>query len=502
MSASSPILPSSVKHRYRQTQLHDSDNFDSKTGGDARLGRGLQISLQRLVQCKGDAVFVACVALLLILSSQFMIGVGLYFFMLQDVSQAIERGNHSVQERLVSVDENVRALDQWLGRLGSTVERVEDRIDKSQAPRTRVALPAPTFQTQTKHEPGALQQRYNSRVEPGYTFQPQVASFTNINTPVLLHQYMQKRVESPYFLVIGIGTVLRNATRNPSSATYLEQTVEKLKTELDRYYRSNPPHVRKQVLIYVQNHGDGNLPFYKVRDKYQNNINFLFHDAVNFRLRDPFRDIPGYNYKHGSNTKPQHQARQQNCDVLSMTEHALQNLKFEYFMYVEDDMLACEDMFSQVLQVLNLAHEQQAPMCSFRVSYGMNGLVLPQRQLQLFNSYLADNIDTLPIDLLVRDYLFDKKSPDGDRYDFCARHNLISFNYKTVLLEHVGTISSFEERNEKSFHRPTFPKCGHSMSTVWNLSNEERFNRRCANSPVPVSPCNVLQATKSQSSNQ
>ena len=67
----------------------------------------------------------------------------------------------------------------------------------------------------------------------------------------------------------------------------------------------------------------------------------------------------------------------------------------------------------------------------------------------------------------------------------CAQEQKVVFTYKTVQLEHIGEISTFEERNKKGF-RPTFPKCNTPMirRRVWNTPSY--FDEKCKN----FSPCN------------
>lgn len=270
-------------------------------------------------------------------------------------------------------------------------------------------------------------------------------------------KFNQQKYKKEYTLLIGISTIPR--IHNPD---YLVKAVKSLIEQYD-----------SRVLIYVQNNSPKGHYWFNILKK-QNFKNVFFYDNGKNRMIDPYDDIPGHDYKHPDNMLPGKLARQQSCDVISTVKHALYNFKFKYFMFMEDDFIACENMISTVLNILD--NKLKDNECGLRISYGMNGVLLNRDDTIAFINYVEKNFQNLPIDLLIREFMFKK---------FCPP-NRVLYVYKQVLLEHIGGISTFPERNNPNF-RFKFPKCKTSMSFVWNLCEEERFSPLCNH--YELSPC-------------
>ncbi|KAL0482695.1 hypothetical protein AKO1_014372 [Acrasis kona] len=323
--------------------------------------------------------------------------------------------------------------------------------------------------------------------------------------PPLSDQITSKHLENKYHLVIGINTVARLDNQN-NFEVYIKTAIKSLLRELQNFYKSNNNIAKKmmkekrRILLFVQdNTNDKNPPFDEmeaIQDKLQGEM----YDVVLFknkqRFLDPFKDIKGHDYKAADNTLPGHRARQQNADVISFIKHAVHFINFDHFLFMEDDFVTCGDMPYEVLRVIDELAKQDENNCGFRVSYGMNGLVFPRRDLVNFIDYVSHHIDMFPIDLMIRRYLYDKDPLIGlnnepiSKYEPCRMAKRFHYTFKHVLQEHIGKTSTFEERNVFNF-RPAFPGCGYPMSAVWNLNEDEIFSLLyCPN--WSVSPCGHL----------
>jgi len=307
--------------------------------------------------------------------------------------------------------------------------------------------------------------------------------------PVLDHQFK---------LVVGINTIVRlKKGSDHQHEDYLLQTLRSLKQQLSNM----PAEQRDCILVFVSNfdnkpHTTFESAKLEFQNLHQDAYHFYFYTAANLRLSDPFADIPGNDYLAPENSLPGHLARQQNADVLTLLSTVFRTIpNFEYFLFMEDDFLACDNSLSTILNDLRKieAHTPaRKALCGLRLSYGMSGLILDRIRAWYFAYYLSNNLDLFPVDLLIRKYMFEHKNNAGrdvpHTFGFCKPRTMSLFVHKHVLLEHIGETSTFLERNEKGF-RPPFPGCGESMARVWNLDGKERFNTLCDKAGFDISPC-------------
>jgi hypothetical protein len=222
------------------------------------------------------------------------------------------------------------------------------------------------------------------------------------------------------------------------------------------------------------------------------------YDVVLFknmkRFIDPFEDVPNHDYKSPDNRSPGRKARQQNADVVSMLRHVLYHFQFEHFMFMEDDFITCDDMVSETLRVMEELIHRDSNYCALRISYGMNGIILPREHIRNFIYYVECNLDAFPIDILIRWYQFHPSSLMGPGnlplpFKTCRQADKTSYIYKNILQEHIGSISTFKERNVPGF-RKEFEKCGAKTAGVWSSNEDEKFDiRRC--NKWSVTPCSL-----------
>lgn len=229
-----------------------------------------------------------------------------------------------------------------------------------------------------------IPQRLDTKKEEPITLKPPIQTFASNH--------------NKYDMIIGITTTPRKKN-DGEHLDYLYRTLQSLQVQLNGTST-------KKVLVYVQNnHGADHKIFVQAKQEMQANPNFFFFDNGK-RFEDPFVDIPGHDYNGFWNMRPAHLARQQNCDVgmviiyscynnkklVSMTEHVMRNFEFDYFMFLEDDFLACDQMMPDIERALQFV-EKRRDMCGLRVSYGMAGVILNRDRLRTFVDMVEDNID-------------------------------------------------------------------------------------------------------------
>jgi hypothetical protein len=301
-------------------------------------------------------------------------------------------------------------------------------------------------------------------------------------------------LEDRYYLVLGIATVARYNAKSETYQKYVVETIESLMKHLDDFFKT-PYHQEvissdQRILVFVQDNTIGpNPPFDELHAR-QRLIVRPRYDVLLYKNEKRFLD-PMYDSPHEFMLEhPDHKIRQQNCDLISLTKHVLKYVDFDYFLFMEDDFITCDNMPFETLRVLKKLNYYDPHHCGLRISYGMNGLILPRHDLMNFIHYFSHQIDLLPIDLIIRWYCFATIEMKGLHnlplpFKTCAVEGRTQYTYKEVLQEHTGAFSTFDDRSG----RPKFPECGHSMSDVWNLDFSERFKPDlCGN--WSITPCN------------
>eukprot|EP01080_Neovahlkampfia_damariscottae_P011945 gene11945-5346_t len=285
-----------------------------------------------------------------------------------------------------------------------------------------------------------------------------------------------------YHTIIALGVVSR--FKDNKQIDYLEKAVESLYNEFNRYKKLNS---KEKFLVYVQNNDKTNRPIGYQKLKYNKKFksNFKFK-TVEKRYEDPFTDIPGHDYKHPNNVLPGHLARQQVCDVISMIDYILKNYSFKYLLFMEDDFIVCRGLLEALLiNSKNLKHKDPK-FCGIRLSYGMSGILLKRKDLMEYRIWAQSIINIMPIDNALQSFWFSMSNKDKNLVS-CKKQNRKVYTYEKVMLEHIGDVSTFTERNKPGFRRP-FPKCYSPINMAWNLNPNELFQNQCATKSL-LSPC-------------
>ncbi|KAL0481608.1 hypothetical protein AKO1_012487 [Acrasis kona] len=269
--------------------------------------------------------------------------------------------------------------------------------------------------------------------------------------------------DNEYHLAIGLNTMYRRKKSSTDMVFYLEDTIKSLVNQIELYYTQNP-HDSRKILLFVQDlSGSLRVPFDNLKVNYSQRVEVILHKSYE-RFIDPFTDNPNVDYKSKNNARPSRRARQQNIDVINLGRTMLSTFNFQHFMFMEDDFEPCNGSFAQIMNMMNTTIEQDPNYCSISTSYGMNGIILPRMDLDRFLTYVSCHIDAYAIDILIRWYFFHDKGLLGANdvplgFKSCLEEERFSYSSIGVLMEHVGSVSTFEERSSSSFERLIL-KCG------------------------------------------
>eukprot|EP00899_Mesostigma_viride_P023179 jgi/Mesvir1/4045/Mv26552-RA.1 len=282
-------------------------------------------------------------------------------------------------------------------------------------------------------------------------------------------------LEGPIWMTIGMPTFPRAG--NPD---YLQRSVLSFLSGLpldttDLFYG-------KIQLVIMNNKPGDHKTFYAVReqmrqlaspDKERAAAHIVFVENPG-TIIDPEPNLEEPNDKNNPEALPGSHVRNQTAQVLELTK--LLKDKSKLFMFVEDDFIFCTNWLEATQMALKKASVLNPAWGALRISFGMSGLILRNGDLPHFMHWAWRNITKLPIDVIWVEYL--------RLYLLPAGRDL--FVYHKVLLEHIGTVSSFAAREKRS----KWPGCFEPMDRVWSLTKWERFDRiSCLGSDV--SPCHA-----------
>ena len=271
-------------------------------------------------------------------------------------------------------------------------------------------------------------------------------------------------------VLLGVPTV-------PRREDYLDRTLSALLRELPAEDSRHP--LRDKVRVLVMNNSPGaHDSFYRLKFRWSTGRDPKARHYVDFvenpgHCKDPTPLAPEPDDLDNPTNRPGRQVRKQNCDLVSLLDHARAD-PFTHFAFLEDDFVACENAASIVAYLVRKVARIDASWLAIRFSFGMNGVLLPREALSDFHAHLRQGISRLPPDLLYQEWL-EREKEEAGRVEYVYEHNL---------LDHVGEVSSFDVRPE----RRGWPKCHQPLADAWSLGGIERFDRRaCGHSDV--SPC-------------
>eukprot|EP00658_Telonema_sp_P-2_P041805 TRINITY_DN29938_c0_g1_i1.p1 TRINITY_DN29938_c0_g1~~TRINITY_DN29938_c0_g1_i1.p1 ORF type:complete len:224 (+),score=43.57 TRINITY_DN29938_c0_g1_i1:362-1033(+) len=186
-------------------------------------------------------------------------------------------------------------------------------------------------------------------------------------------------------------------------------------------------------------------------------------------LKDPTPQLSDPDPNNNPTNRPDRWVRQQTCDLITLMGSITEA---DHIMLMEDDFESCPNFVSSLTEAVTEASKLRPPFLCLRVSYGMNGIVIPKADVPSLIQVLKRGVSRLPPDLLLREWMAAHK----------PRKMAV---YKFNLLAHRGTHSSLPRPE-----RQPFPECQDPMSNVWSLGQDEQFNLACRNRVV--SPLSLI----------
>eukprot|EP01080_Neovahlkampfia_damariscottae_P007389 gene7389-11711_t len=283
-------------------------------------------------------------------------------------------------------------------------------------------------------------------------------------------------INNPYLITIGIPTIPRII--NGKTKKYLKITLESLYESLLEYKLFYPNSVHKiKVIVQLSDPKSNHEVFKKLSIDKRLKDDFYFY-VPQKRDLDPHKDIPGHDYTAPTNYIPGSKARQQTFDVIHLTKTMLKKFPSDYIYYMEDDFFSCAYSIIELVRSISTLEMRRPDACSLSTSHGMNGLLIKRQDAFNFIIYAIKYSKNLAIDNLLQRMLYREPQFPLEKEIFCKPKRR-SYFYRRILLEHIGSISTFKERNKKSF-RKVFPKCG---------DVEGRYAKECWRNPENLTPC-------------
>lgn len=358
-----------------------------------------------------------------------------------------------------------------------------------------------------------------------------------LNAELMLQERELYSGQKELQLVFGMTTISRIDPHTGKPQNYLRVTCESLLKEILKYESrlsvssSLPTFQDRQLLkakIFVVVQDSDPRQGHEVFEELKTDPRFYGHFLFLYlsdRFEDPYKDIPGHDYLNPRNTIPGHKARQQACDVISLQEYVLRYHRFDYFIWIEDDMESCDDSITAMVSSLGVLLRKHHRMtnrsngnkvdvvaagnaaivsddrkpddgfCGLAMSYGMNGILISRRRLQHFTDYAKKNFDRYPIDNLFIHFAVEEPSLADisvrsstttasmnafvNKSTFCLPNGYPMYRYGKVMFQHIGEISTFAERNKPGRVRK-FPPCN-----AYTMD----FDSHCRSNPELLSPC-------------
>ncbi|GMH55712.1 hypothetical protein TL16_g03942 [Triparma laevis f. inornata] len=276
------------------------------------------------------------------------------------------------------------------------------------------------------------------------------------------------------WLTVGMPTV-------PRKENHLGQTI-------DSWLKQLPLHEKDplydDVLLVVMNvHGGGHEWFEKAEEKYgggrHEKSRYIKFIVLEKALEDPTHG----RQDQGDANHPGSRVRKQTRDISSVLSHS--SGLSDFYFFTEDDMLLCPNALQAIQYMMNKAERYKPNFMSIRASYGMNGIVIRDEDVQGFSEYLVQHQERRPPDHLVVEW-FAGETPQSALVKSSRAH----FAFRYNILHHLGIVSTLRNAKSKSF-----PKCFEELGEP-TLFEVEAFDfRRCGNDDIW--PCDVGEEVKS-----
>eukprot|EP00656_Telonema_subtile_P004026 TRINITY_DN11831_c0_g1_i1.p1 TRINITY_DN11831_c0_g1~~TRINITY_DN11831_c0_g1_i1.p1 ORF type:complete len:451 (+),score=65.89 TRINITY_DN11831_c0_g1_i1:252-1604(+) len=274
---------------------------------------------------------------------------------------------------------------------------------------------------------------------------------------------------SAHMLTFAILTVPR-----ASGAKYVEQVAPAIAKQIQA-----ASHIPAELIVMQPRRPDGptgpnSLQITSIRDVIKQ---FPHASVLNFspNLIDPLKPA---NFKHHPELTPGPSARQQTRDVAKLLQE-LSPRCGKAVMLLEDDFEPCTRFVELSSHAIEQASKVDSDWSGIRVSFGMNGILLQCRDLLPLARYLVEEQLNMPVDLLT-----DEWHMKATKKTQLALGKRRCFFYKHNLLFHIGFVSTFKDRKERSGLL-----CGAKLALVNSFVAGTSFQQSVC-PRADISPCN------------
>lgn len=241
------------------------------------------------------------------------------------------------------------------------------------------------------------------------------------------------------WLVIGIPTVQR-----ANNEDYLLKTLRAMSEQLPT---SPSDLLYGKILISIVNVQDNPLThtrYYEAKEEFQQkhdprSIYFEFHDSAG----PDVNPMPGSN-DQGTPNKPGARVRRQTRDIAKVVKLSIN--KAQYYLFSEDDMVLCPSGLTTMQYLLSKATRYHPDWLAIRASYGMNGIIMHNKDLEEFSDYMIQGQKRRPPDHLVVEW-YAGETPRSKAYK--QKRANIGFRYN--IFNHLGTVSTLRSTNSPKY---------------------------------------------------
>jgi hypothetical protein len=199
---------------------------------------------------------------------------------------------------------------------------------------------------------------------------------------------------APPHIVFGMNTIPRR-----SGEEYITRTLGSLKEHIASDVGKIQAAPRSSVLVLDPRGNEGaNRPFASNKATYANDLGFHFVSKMG--TKDPFQ---GHQEPRDPNQSdiPGSVGRQHTCDIVTLLETVLEKFPTcDYFMFMEDDFTMCDSGYEAIWHAIGKSNSYSPDWAGLRVSYGLNGIVVPCKDLPAMKKFMFDKSAWRPADLL------------------------------------------------------------------------------------------------------
>lgn len=127
-------------------------------------------------------------------------------------------------------------------------------------------------------------------------------------------------------------------------------------------------------------------------------------------------------------------AAKQSRDVASALGEAVRRYRFRNVMLLEDDWLPCRGLLSSIVLAFEAASRSFDDVAAVRVSYGLNGVIVPRRGVEDFARFVVSHAPALPPDHALTQWAQ-------------KRGTLVTFRHNAFV--HAGAVSSIGNSGQR-----------------------------------------------------